>query len=81
MAPVGLLRIAGMPPYAAHVPIASTAAALGVSRSIQLQVRIGCPVSRSTPMPAQCPSPLAHSLGTDPSSTSTNGSSLPSAAS
>ena len=40
-------------------------------------VRIGWPVSGSTPIPAQCPSPLTSSLGTEPSSTSMNGSSSP----
>ena len=63
------------------MPSASTAAARGVSLSIHSLVRIGWPVAASTPMPAQCPSPLTSSFGTEPSSTSTNGSSRPAAAS
>ena len=39
------------------MPSASTAAARGASRSIQVQVGIGSPVSGSTPSAAQWPSP------------------------
>jgi hypothetical protein len=45
MQPVGLPAIAWMPPYAEHVPAATTAQAWGASRSIQVQVGIGCPVA------------------------------------
>ena len=75
------MRIAGIPPNAAHVPSASTAAARGASRSIQVHVEIGSPRRGSTPNVAQYPSPLISSLGTEPSSTRMNGSSLPAAAS
>ncbi len=81
MAPVGLLRIAGMPPYAAQVPAATTAAAAGASRSTHSFVVIGCPVSGLTPNPDQWPSPLISSFAIDPSTTSTNGSRRPSSAS
>ena len=45
MQPVGLFSIAWMPPYVAHVPAATTAHALGESRSIHSLVVIGCPVA------------------------------------
>ena len=61
--------------------MAMTAAAFGASRSIHEQVVIGWPLSGSTPNPAQWPSPLISSLGTDPSSTRTNGSRRPRSAS
>ena len=73
--------IAGMPPYVAQVPIATTAAALGASRSTHSFVVIGCPFSGLTPKPDQWPSPLICSLPIEPSMISTNGSSLPSSAS
>jgi hypothetical protein len=44
-------------------------------------VAIGSPVPGSRPNVAQYPSPLISSLGTEPSSTRMNGSSLPAAAS
>src|SRR5690606_4695758 len=80
MHPVGLPAIAWMPPYAAQVPIATTAHALGASRSIHWLTVIGCPVTGSLPIELQNPSPLIFSLGIDPSTTSTNGSSSPAAA-
>ncbi len=61
--------------------MAMTAAAFGASRSTQEQVVIGWPLSGSTPNPAQWPSPLISSLGTEPSSTSTKGSRRPRSAS
>ena len=63
------------------MPTATTAAAFGARRSTHSLVVIGCPVSGSSPMPAQWPSPLIFSLGIEPSTTSTNGSSLPASAS
>ena len=45
--------MAWMPPYAAQVPAATTAQALGASRSIQSQVVIGWPVRGSVPKVAQ----------------------------
>ena len=65
----------------AQVPIATTAAAFGASRSIHSLVVIGWPFDGFTPIPAQCPSPLIFSFGTEPSRISTNGSSLPASAS
>ena len=53
MAPVGLPAIAWMPPYVAHVPTATTAVALGASRSSHSEVGIGCPVSGLLPNAAQ----------------------------
>jgi len=44
MQPVGFPSTAWIPPYVAHVPAATTAQALGASRSIHSQVLIGCPV-------------------------------------
>ena len=73
--------IAGMPPYVAHVPTATTAAALGASRSSHSFIVIGWPLSGFTANPVQCPSPLISSLPSDPSITSTNGSSSPFSAS
>ena len=74
--------MAWIPPYAAHVPAATTANAFGASRSIQVLRVIGWPVRGSLPMAAQYPSALISSLGIDPSITRTNGaSSRPSAAS
>src|ERR1700730_8474566 len=66
-----------MPPYVAQVPTATTAVALGVSRSSHSLVVIGCPVAGSLPNPHQYPSFLIASFGIDPSTTSTNGSSSP----
>jgi hypothetical protein len=76
-----LFRIAGIPPNVAQVPSARTAAARGASPSIHVHVEIGSPLDGSTPIVAQYPSPLISSLGTEPSSTKMNGSSLPAAAS
>jgi hypothetical protein len=81
MHPVGLPAIAWIPPYAAQVPIATTAHALGASRSIHWLTVIGWPVTGSLPIDVQKPSPLIRSFGIDPSTTSTNGPSRPSAAS
>src|SRR6202035_4966751 len=53
------------------------AVALGVSRSSHSLVVIGCPVAGSLPNPHQYPSFLIASLGIEPSTTSTNGSSSP----
>ena len=61
--------------------MATTAAALGARRSSHSFVVIGWPVSGLTPIPAQWPSPLIFSLGIEPSTMSTNGSSLPASAS
>ena len=58
----------------------TTAQALGARRSIQSQVRIGCPVSWSVPNEAQYPSFLLVSSGIEPSITRMKGVSLPSAA-
>src|SRR5271163_1990223 len=66
-----------MPPYVAQVPTATTAVAFGVSRSSHSLVVIGCPVAGSLPKPHQYPSFLIASLGIEPSTTSTNGSSSP----
>src|ERR671921_2656328 len=80
MAPVGLPAIAWMPPYVAHVPIATTPQARGASRSIH-QFRVsGSPVRSSLPNEVQYPSPLMFSFGIDPSITRTNGASSPRAA-
>src|SRR3954451_16534897 len=74
MAPVGLPAIAWMPPYVAHVPMATTPQAFGASWSIH-QFRVsGSPVASSLPNEVQYPSPLMFSFGIDPSMTSTNGS-------
>ena len=81
MAPVGLFFIAGTPPYVAHVPTATTAAAFGARRSIHSLTVIGWPSNGSTPKPVQCPSPLRRSSPIAPSTTSTNGSSRSSSAS
>src|SRR6201999_1971666 len=54
-----------------------TAVAFGVSRSSHSLVVIGWAVAGSLPNPHQYPSSLIFSLGTDPSATSTNGSSSP----
>src|SRR6185436_7986507 len=77
MAPVGLPAIAWMPPYVAHVPTASTAHALGARRSSHSFVVIGWPVCWLLPNAAQYPSFLIDSLGIDPSTTRTKGSSSP----
>src|SRR5688572_10534582 len=69
--------MAWMPPYVAHVPAATTAVALGVSRSSHSLVVIGCPVAGLLPNPHQYPSSLIFSLGIEPSTTRTNGSSSP----
>ena len=53
MQQVGLPAIAWMPPYVAHVPIATTAHACGASRSIHSHVVIGSPVRASLPNAAQ----------------------------
>src|SRR5271168_4549182 len=66
-----------MPPYVAQVPTATTAVAFGVSRSSHSLVVIGCPVAGLLPKPHQYPSFLIASLGIEPSTTSTNGSSSP----
>src|SRR4051794_33646035 len=66
-----------MPPYVAQVPAATIASALGASRSSHSLVVIGCPVAGSLPKPHQYPSSCRFSLGIDPSTTSTNGSSSP----
>ena len=62
------------------MPTATTAAAFGASRSSHSLVVIGWPVSGLSPMPEKWPSPVSSSLGIEPSTTSTNGSSLPSSA-
>src|SRR5947209_13813177 len=53
------------------------AVALGASRSSHSLVVIGCPVAGLLPNPDQYPSSLIFSLGMDPSTTRTNGSSWP----
>src|SRR3954470_5852898 len=81
MQPVGLPAIAWMPPYVAHVPIATTPQAFGASWSIHQLSVSGCPVASSLPNEVQYPSPLIFSFGIEPSITSTNGlSSSPRAA-
>src|SRR3954452_6760659 len=77
MAPVGLPAMAWMPPYVAQVPTATTAVALGVSRSSHSLVVIGWSVPGALPKPDQYPSSLIFSFGIDPSTTRTNGSSSP----
>ena len=77
MAPVGLPCMAWMPPYVAQVPTATTAAAAGARRSIHSVVGIGWPVTESVPRAAQYPSRFTSSLGTEPSTTRTKGSSSP----
>lgn len=57
--------------------MATTARALGASRSIHSLVVIGWPVSGLSPKPHQYPSCLIDSLGMDPSTTSTKGSISP----
>src|SRR4051794_16431364 len=66
-----------MPPYVAQVPTATTAVAFGVSRSSHSLVVIGCAVPGLLPKPDQYPSSWSFSLGIDPSTTRTNGSSSP----
>ena len=63
------------------MPSATTAAAFGARRSTHSLVVIGWPVEGSVPIAAQWPSPLIFSLGIEPSTTRTKGSSLPSSAS
>ena len=63
------------------MPTATTAAALGARRSIHSFIVIGWPFDGFTAKPVQWPSPLIFSLPSEPSITSTNGSSLPSSAS
>ncbi len=63
------------------MPTATSAAHLGASRSIHSFIVMGWPVSGLTANPVQNPSPLISSLPSEPSMTSTNGSSLPSSAS
>src|SRR3954464_2599023 len=75
MQPVGLPAIAWMPPYVAHVPIATTPHAFGASWSIHQLSVSGCPVASSLPKDVQYPSPLILSFGIEPSITSTNGAS------
>src|SRR5919202_876506 len=75
MHPVGLPAIAWMPPYVAHVPIATTPHAFGASWSIHQFSVSGWPVASSLPNDVQYPSPLICSLGIEPSMTSTNGAS------
>src|SRR5690606_20072392 len=77
MHPVGLPAIAWMPPYVAHVPAATTAQARGASRSIHQFSVSGSPVAGSLPNDVQYPSPLIFSLGIEPSTTTTNGSTSP----
>ena len=59
------------------MPAASTTRALGASRSSHSLVVIGWSVSGLFPKPHQYPSCLIASLGIDPSTTSTKGSSSP----
>ena len=59
------------------MPTATTAAAFGASRSSHSLVVIGWPVSGSSPIAAQWPSPERFSFGIEPSTTRTNGSSSP----
>ena len=59
------------------MPIATTAAAFGARRSSHSLVVIGCPVSGLSPIAAKWPSPESSSLGIEPSTQSTNGSSSP----
>ena len=59
------------------MPIATTAAAFGARRSSHSLVVIGWPVSGSSPIAAQWPSPESFSFGIEPSTQSTNGSSSP----
>src|SRR3954464_12552581 len=75
MQPVGLPAIAWMPPYVAHVPIATTPHAFGARRSSHQFSVSGSPVASSLPNDVQQPSPLMFSLGSEPSTTSTNGAS------
>src|SRR3984957_950629 len=77
MAPGGVPATAGRPPWVAQVPTATIAVAFGASRSSHSLVVIGCPVAGSLPNPHQYPSFLSASLGIEPSTTSTNGSSSP----
>src|SRR3954464_231398 len=69
--------MAWIPPYVAQVPAATMAVALGASRSSHSLVVIGCAVPGLLPKPDQYPSALIFSLGIDPSTTRTNGSSSP----
>ena len=48
-----LQAIPGMPPYVAHVPTATTAAAFGASRSSHSFIVIGWPFSGLTAKPVQ----------------------------
>src|SRR3954451_7708203 len=75
MQPVGLPAIAWMPPYVAHVPIATTPHAFGASWSSHQFSVSGSPVASSLPNEVQEPSPLMFSFGIEPSMTSTNGAS------
>ena len=63
------------------MPTATTAAALGARRSIHSFIVIGWPLDGLTANPVQWPSPLISSLPSEPSMTSTNGSSSPFSAS
>src|SRR3954454_10693988 len=69
--------MAWIPPYGAQVPAATMAVALGASRSSHSLVVIGCPVAGSLPKPDQYPSSCRFSVGMEPSTTSTKGSSSP----
>src|SRR3954462_5517566 len=75
MQPVGLPAIAWMPPYVAHVPIATTPHAFGARRSSHQFSVSGSPVASSLPHEGPEPSPLMFSFGIEPSMTSTNGAS------
>src|SRR3954451_155842 len=75
MQPVGLPAIAWMPPYVAHVPIATTPHAFGARRSSHQLSVSGSPVASSLSNDVQGPSPWMFSLGIEPSTTSTNGAS------
>src|SRR3954453_22765202 len=75
MQPVGVPAIAWMPPYVAHVPIATTPHAFGARRSSHQFSVSGSPVASPLPNDVQYPPPVVFSFGVGPSTTSTNGAS------
>ena len=74
MQPVAFPAMAWIPPYVAHVPIATTAHALGASVSIHQFSVTGSPVSGSLPNDVQYPSPsMMFWFGIEPSTTKMKG--------